>query len=66
LDITRVREARITFRIGETVSIGTTIIKTLLEIVDFYVVPIDMPFLLCLTDLDRLRATYNNLKDTVF
>ena len=54
LDITRVGEARITFRIGETVSIGTIIIKTPLGIVNFYVVLINMPFLLCLADLNRL------------
>ena len=66
LDTTRAGEARITFGIGEAVSIGTTAIKTPLGTVDFHVVPADVPFLLCLADLDRLRATYNNLKDMVF
>src|SRR5271168_2824690 len=66
LDTARAGEARITFGIGEAVSIGTAAVKTLLGMVDFHVVPADVPFLLCLADLDRLRATYNNLKDTVF
>jgi hypothetical protein len=66
LDTTRVREVRITFRIGKAISIGTTAIKTPLRTVDFHIVPIDVPFLLYLADLDRLRTTYNNLKDMIF
>jgi len=66
LDKNRAGEAQVTFSIGQSVSLGTASVQTLLGVIDFHVVPIDVPFLLCLADLDRLRATYNNLKDIVF
>jgi hypothetical protein len=66
LDTIRAGEAHITFGIGESVSIGTITVETPLGKVDFHVILADMPFLLCLADLNCLRATYNNLKDMVF
>lgn len=66
LDTRRAGEAKVTFGIGQSISLGTASVETPLGIVDFHVVPADVPFLLCLADLDRLRATYNNLKDVVF
>jgi len=66
LDIARAGEARITFGIGEAVSIGTAAVRTPLGVVDFHVVPADVPFLLCLADLDCLHTTYNNLQDMLF
>ena len=42
------------FGIGSTVSIGSVTVKTLIGLVDFYVVKADTPFLLCLADIDRL------------
>ena len=53
------------FGIGLTASIGSVIVKTLIGLVDFYIVKADTPFLLCLTDIDRLRVYYNNITDTL-
>ncbi len=65
LDKRRAGEVQITFGIGGSLSLGIVNVKTLLGFVEFHVVLADMPFLLCLVDIDRLRATYNNLKDVV-
>ena len=42
------------FSIGLTALIRLVKVKTLIGLVDFYVVKVDTPFLLCLIDLDRL------------
>jgi len=42
------------FGIGLTVLIGLVAVKTLISLVDFYIVKADTPFLLCLADMDRL------------
>ena len=53
------------FGIGSTVLIGSVTVKTLIGLVDFYVVKADTPFLLCLIDIDRLQIYYNNTMDTL-
>ena len=53
------------FGIGSTTSIGSVAVKTPIGLVDFHVVKADTPFLLCLADMDRLQAYYNNFTDTV-
>ena len=40
-------------------------VKTLIGLVDFYIVKVDTPFLLCLADMDRLQVYYNNIIDTL-
>ena len=42
------------FGIGLTVLIRLVIVKTLISLVDFYIVKADTPFLLYLIDIDRL------------
>jgi len=42
------------FGIGLTALIGLVIVKTLISLVNFYIVKADTPFLLCLADMDRL------------
>ena len=42
------------FSIGSTALIGLVAVKTLISLVDFYVVKADTLFLLYLTDIDRL------------
>ena len=42
------------FGIGSTTLIGLVAVKTPISLVDFHVVKADTPFLLCLTDMDRL------------
>jgi len=42
------------FGIGLTVLIRLVVVKTLIGLVNFYIVKADTPFLLCLADMDRL------------
>jgi hypothetical protein len=42
------------FGIGLTALIRLVVVKTLISLVDFHIVKADTPFLLCLTDIDRL------------
>ena len=42
------------FGIGSTILIRLVAVKTLIGLVNFHVVKVDTPFLLCLTDIDRL------------
>ena len=53
------------FGIGSTASIGSVIVKTPIGLIDFHVVKADTLFLLCFTDIDRLRVYYNNITDTL-
>jgi len=65
LDETRIREARITFSIGEAASLRVASVRILLSVVEFYIIPADIPFLLSLADLDQARTIYNNLLDII-
>ncbi len=65
LDKRRAGEAQITFGIRGSLSLGIVNVKTPLGFMEFHVVPANMLFLLYLADIDRLRATYDNLKDVV-
>ena len=51
------------FGIGLTASIGSVKVKTPIGLVDFHVIKVDTPFLLCLVDIDRLQVYYNNVMD---
>jgi len=42
------------FGIGLTALIKLVTVKTLIGLVNFYIVKADTPFLLCLADMDRL------------
>jgi hypothetical protein len=55
----------IQFSINLTVLIKSVIVKTLIGLVDFYIVKADTPFLLYLVDMDRLQVYYNNIIDTL-
>ena len=48
------RAINIQFSISLTVLIRSVTVETLIELVDFYIVKVDTPFLLCLADMDRL------------
>ena len=48
------RAVNVQFSIGLTILIRSVAVKTLIGLVDFYVVKADTPFLLCLIDIDRL------------
>jgi len=53
------------FSISSTASIGSVTVKTLIGLVDFHIIKVDTPFLLCLADMDRLQVYYNNVMDTL-
>ena len=44
----------IQFGIGLTILIRLIVVKTLISLVDFYIVKVDTPFLLYFVDIDRL------------
>jgi len=53
------------FGISLTALIRSVKVKTLISLVNFHIVKADTPFLLCLTDIDRLQVYYNNITDTL-
>jgi hypothetical protein len=48
------RAINVQFSISSTILIRLVKVKTLISLVNFYIVKIDTPFLLCLIDIDRL------------
>jgi hypothetical protein len=48
------RAINVQFGIGLTILIGLVKVKTLISLVNFYIVKADTLFLLCLADIDRL------------
>ena len=40
-------------------------VKTLISLVNFYIVKADTPFLFYFADMDRLQVYYNNITDTL-
>ena len=65
IDTTQTRAVNVQFGIGLTVLIRLVKVKTLIGLVNFYVVKVNTPFLLCLIDMDRLQVYYNNITDTL-
>jgi hypothetical protein len=47
------------------VSLGTIQMPIPLEIITFYVVPANTPFLFCIQDMDRIGIKLNNLKNVL-
>ena len=54
IDTIQARAVNVQFGISLTVLIRLVIVKTLISLVNFYVVKADTPFLFCLIDIDRL------------
>ena len=65
INTTQTRAINIQFGISLTTLIGLVTVKTLIGLINFHVVKADTPFLLCLTDMDRLQVYYNNIIDTL-
>src|SRR4051812_7014170 len=64
LDKTTAGQASIRFGDGQTKrSIGTTAVPTAFGPIQFHIVDANTPFLLCLSDMDRLNIHYNNITD---
>ena len=54
IDTMQTGAVNVQFGIGLTILIRLVAVKTLIGLVNFHVVKVDTPFLLCLTDIDRL------------
>ena len=54
INTTQIRAINIQFSISLTALIKSVTVKTLIGIVDFYIVKADTPFLLYFADMDRL------------
>ena len=54
IDTMQAGAVNVQFGIGLTILIRLVAVKTLIGLVDFYMVKADTPFLLCLVDMDRL------------
>ena len=61
----KTKAINVQFGISLTVLIGLVIIKTLIGLVNFYIIKVDTLFLLCFADIDRLQVYYNNILDTL-
>ena len=51
--------------ISSTFSIGFVTVNTLIGNIKFYIIKVDTPFLLYFTDIDTLKAYYNNFKNVL-
>ena len=54
INITQTGAVNVQFGIGSTILIRLVTVKTLISLVNFYIVKVDIFFLLCLADIDRL------------
>jgi len=55
----------IQFGISSTSSISSVIVNTPVSNVKFHIIKANIPFLLCLADMDTLKVYYNNLKNVL-
>ena len=65
INTTQTGAVNVQFSIGLTTLIRLVTVKTLISLVNFYIVKADIPFLLYFTDIDRLQVYYNNITDTL-
>src|SRR3984957_8993352 len=54
IDITQTGAVNVQFGISLTTLIRLVAVKTLISLVNFHIVKVDTPFLLCFADIDRL------------
>ena len=65
LDKNTTGSANFTFRIENAGSIGSVDLDTPLRLITFYIVLVNIPFLLCLADIDKHGAFFNNITNQV-
>jgi hypothetical protein len=65
LDTAKAGMVNVQFGIGSATSIGSITIPTPVGTVEFHIVKADTPFLLCLHDMDSLRAQFLNLTNKI-
>jgi len=57
------RDYCIRFGKGSIIAKGIVIVKTLLRLITFYIIPKNILFLYCIQNIDRIRVKLNNLKN---
>lgn len=65
LDTSTRGQVTVQFGVGSASSIGTTSVCTPIGKVQFHVVEVSTPFLLCLADMDELKVYYDNIRDVL-
>ena len=65
IDKTSEGDINIKFGIRSTSSIGSVYVRSLVSTVEFHIIDVDTPFLLSLTDIDRLQIQFLNLKNVL-
>ena len=65
MDTSAAGRLRAHFGIGMTTSIGMLTVNSPVGQINFHVVKVNTPFLLCLQDMDKLGIYFNNLKDQI-
>ena len=65
LNKTTKRIVKVQFSIKTSLSIGFTIIETLISQVQFHIITLITPFLLSLADIDKLRVYFNNFSNVI-
>lgn len=65
LDKSTAGRHRIRFGKGDCESLGTIHVTTPIGTIPFEILPTDTPFLMCLQDMDRLKVTYDNIRDVM-
>jgi hypothetical protein len=57
----QIRAINIQFSIKLAILIRLVKVKTLISLVNFYIIKANTPFLLCLINIDKLQVYYNNV-----
>jgi hypothetical protein len=65
LDSTTKGMVNVQFGIGSTSSIGSIKTVTPIGTIEFHIVKVNTPFLLCLADMDNLQVYFNNLRNVL-
>lgn len=65
LDKSREGEATVRYGIGTTSSLGPAIINSPIGKIEFHIMDADVPFLLCLADMNRMRVKLDNLTNVL-
>ncbi len=65
LDKNIARIANFIFGIGNATSIRSVNLNTLLELITFYIVPVNTLSLFCLVNIDKYEAFFNNITNKI-
>ncbi len=58
-------QVTVQFGIGASTSIETIDVNSPIGKIQFHIIKVDTPFLLCLVNIDKFYIKYNNLKDVI-